>query len=244
MGLADLETIDLVTGAPDDDQALWIVAGLGWPPDREALDYVQLAVKLAGVLSYADRLREKGRGTTVLLHSAGEPPESVLQFVRERGVVATIGDAAAPREAVGRPARYPNLHDGSPDLEALQSANATAFAADNGLDGSVESLILLDDTLEEARRVRGLRDGDVDENFADGDLIVLAGAYAGEVLRRHVRESMWWLGPPSSSGPLHLRAGLAYGTRVNVLGKVRKYLQYGSGESVHALVTGLLSRLL
>jgi hypothetical protein len=128
-------------------------------------------------------------------------------------------------------------------MESLQGANAARFAAEHALDGSVESLVLLDDALEERRRAYGLGPGDRDEDFTDGDLVVLAGAYAGEVLRHHTREAMWWLGPPGRSGPLHLRAGLGHGTRVNALGRVRRYLQYGSGESVHALINDLLSRL-
>lgn len=242
MGLADLDNVDLVTGEPDGDQGLWILSD-GWPPEREALDYVQLLVKLAGVLAYADRLGGQGHRSTVLLHSGGEPPTSVLDYLRERGIAAMITGPAGPRPAAGRPARYPNLHDGSPDMDSLQASNAAAFAAEHGLDGSIESLILLDDALEERRRVQGLSPGDEDEAFTDGDLVVLAGAYAGEVLRRHTREAVWWLGPPGRSGPLHLRAGLGLGSRVNTLGRVRRYLQYGSGESVHVLVSDLVSRL-
>lgn len=242
MGLADLDNVDLVTGEPGGDQGLWILTE-DWPPQREALDYVQLLVKLAGVLAYADRIGGEGHRSTVLLHSGGEPPSSVLEFLRERGVAAMIAGATGPRPAVGRPARFPNLHDGSPDMDSLQAANAGMFAEENGLDGSIESLVLLDDALEERRRVHGLSPGDVDEDFTDGDLVVLAGAYAGEVLRRHTREAMWWLGPPGRSGPLHMRAGLGLGSRVNTLGRVRKYLQHGSDESVHILISDLVSRL-
>lgn len=242
MGLADLDSVDLVTGPPDGDQGLWIVAG-EWSPEREALDHVQLLIKLAGVLAYAKTLSGAGHRSTVLLHSDGEPPVSVLDFLRERDIAAMVGGSAGPRPASGRHARYPNLHDGSPDMEALQSANAARFAAENGLDGTVESLTLVDDAIEERRHAHGLAPGDVDESLTDGDLIVLAGAYAGEVLRRHTREAVWWLGPPGNSGPLHLRAGLGHGTRVNTLGRVRGYLQHGSGESVHTLISSLLPRL-
>jgi hypothetical protein len=242
VGLADLDTVDLVTGSPGGDQGLWIVAG-DWPMEREALDYTQLMIKLAGVLGYAGRLDGEGHRSTTVLHSAGEPPMSVLEFLRERGIAATVDGAAAPRPAIGRPARFPNLHDGSPDLEAIQGANAARFADEHGLDGSVDSLILADDALEERRHAHGLKPGDVDEDFADGDLIVLAGAYAGEVLRRHTRGARWWLGSPGNAGPLHLRAGVGYGTRVNTLGRVRRYLRYGSGESLHELVSSMLSRL-
>ncbi len=242
MGLADLDTVDLVTGPAGGDQGLWIVAG-DWPPEREALDYVQLVIKVAGVLAYAERLGGEGRRSTVLVHSTGEPPVSVLEFLRARDVVATVGTAAHPRPASGRPARYPNLPDGSPDMAALQGANASAFADEHGLDGSVESLVLLDDVLEERRRLYGLAPGDRDDAFTDGELVVLAGAYAGEVLRRHTREAVWWLGPPGRSGPLHLRAGLGLGTRVNTFDQVSRYLRQGSGASVHALVSALLARL-
>lgn len=242
MGLADLDTVDLVTGSPDGDQGLWIVAG-DWPAEREALDYTQLMIKLAVVLAYAGRLGGQGHRSTTVLHSSGEPPVSVLEFLRERGIAATVGGRGAPRTAAGRPARYPNLPDGSPDLTAVQGANAARFADEHGLDGSVDSLILADDALEERRHAHGLKPGDTDDDFTDGDLIVLAGAYAGEVLRRHTRGAGWWLGSPGSTGPLHVRAGLGLGTRVNTLGRARRYLQYGSRESLHELVSSMLRRL-
>ncbi len=242
VGLADLDTVDLVTGDHDGDQGLWIIAD-DWPAEREALEHVQLLIKLAHVLTHVGRLNGSGRRSTVLMHSSGQPPTSVLDYVRENGVAAMIGNASGPRPASGRPAGYPNLTDGSPDLDALQSANAARFAAEHGLDGTVESLTLLDDALEEHRRVNALRPGDVDEEFTDGDLVVLAGAYAGEVLRHHTREAVWWLGPPGNAGPLHLRAGLGLGTRVNALGRVQGYLTHGSGESVYTLIASLLPRL-
>lgn len=242
MGLADLDNVDLITGEPGGDQGLWILTE-DWPPEREALDYVRLLVKLAGVLACAGQMASEGRRSTVLLHSDGEPPSSVLDYLGDRGVAAMIAGAAGPRPAAGRPPRFPNLHDGSPDLDSLQAANAAAFAEEHGLDGSIESLVLLDDALEERRRAHGLFPGDEDENFTDGDLVVLAGAYAGEVLRRHTREAMWWLDPLGRSGPLHIRAGLGLGSRVNTLGRARRYLRYGSGESLHALISDLASRL-
>lgn len=243
MGLADLDTVDLVTGPAGGDQGLWIVAG-DWPPGREALDHVQLLIKVAGVLAHAERLGGEGRRSTVLVHSGGEPPVSVLEFLAARDVAATVGTAAHPRPATGRPARYPNLPDGTPDMEALQGANASTFAAEHGLDGTVESLVLVDDVLEERRRAYGLAPGERDDGCTDGDLVVLAGAYAGEVLRRHTREAAWWFGPPGRSGPLHLRAGLGLGTRVDTLGHARRYLQRGAEASLYALIAGLLTRLI
>ncbi|MCO6006439.1 hypothetical protein NE236_15750 [Actinoallomurus purpureus] len=242
MGLADLDSVDLVTGPPGGDQALWLVAD-DWAPEREALDYVQLMIKVAGALAHAERISGEGRRSTVLVHSTGEPPVSVLQFLWDRDIAATIGSPLRPRPATGRPARHPNLPDGSPDLETLQGANAARLTAGHGLDGSVESLVLLDDALEERRRLHGLRPDDEDDTFTDGELLVPAGAYAGEVLRRHTRDAAWWFGPPGRSGPLHLRAGLGHGTRVDVLGRVQAYLRRGSTESVHDLISTLLTRL-
>jgi uncharacterized protein YerC len=40
-----------------------------------------------------------------------------------------------------------------------------------------------------------------------------------------------------------MRAGLGLGSRVNTLGRVRRYLQYGAGDSVQVLVADLISRL-
>ena len=240
MGLADLENVDLVTGDHDGDQGLWIIAD-DWPAEREALEHVQLLIKLAHVLTHADRLN----GTAAARRSSCTAPASrrraCLDYVREHGVAAMIGNASGPRPASGRPAALPQPHRRLPRPGRPAGANAARFAAEHGLDGTVESLTLLDDALEEHRRVNGLRPGDVDEEFTDGDLVVLAGAYAGEVLRRHTREAVWWLGPPGNAGPLHLRAGLGLGTRVNTLGRVRAY--HGSGESVYALIASLLTRL-
>lgn len=167
----------------------------------------------------------------------------MLQFLTDRQVAVTVGSTASLRPATGRPSRFPNLHDGSPDIEALQSANAAAFAAAHGLDGSIASLAKTDDIVETRRDEHGLAPYDVDEEFTDGDLIVLAGAYAGEVLRHHARDGIWWLGPSGHSDPVHLRVGLGHGTRVNVLGAVRRHLSHGSTESLHKLVESALSRL-
>lgn len=241
MGLADLETVDVISG--QNDQALWIVEEFGWPPEQEALGYVQLIIKVAGVLEHARRLRDDGKRCTILLHGPGEPPASVLQFLIDRQIAVTVGSTASPRPATGRPSRFPNLHDGSPDIETLQSANAAAFAAAHGLDGSVASLAKADDVVEARRDEHGLAPYDVDEEFTDGDLIVLAGAYAGEVLRHHARDGIWWIGPSGHSDPVHLRVGLGHGTRVNVLGAVRRHLSHGRTESLHRLVESALSRL-
>jgi uncharacterized protein YerC len=40
-----------------------------------------------------------------------------------------------------------------------------------------------------------------------------------------------------------MRAGLGLGSRVNTMGRVRRYLQYGADASVHAMICDLLARL-
>jgi hypothetical protein len=241
VGLADLDSVDLVTG--EGDKALWIVTDSDWPESREALEYTQLIVKLGMARAEAHRAREAGDRCTVLVHSAGEPPASVLEHLRANDVPATVGTSALPRPARGRRSAIPNLADGQPDLTTMQVANAAAFAQEFDLDGSPDSLILLDDVLDERRFERGLDPDDTDETYSDGDLIVTAGAYTGEVLRHAVRGSAWWLGPAGVTWPVHIRAGLGHGTRIDVFDRVSRYLRYGAKASVHALVASALVRL-
>lgn len=240
MGLADLQTIDVVATEDDGTEGLHIVAGNGWPPEREALYHVQLLVKLTGMLHYAETC---GKRCSVTVHSADEPPAGVLEFLSAAGVRAVVGLGERERPAVGRLPRFPNLPDGSPDLDALQAANAADFAGRHGLDGTVESLHRLDEVLEARRREEGLGPDDTDEEFADGDLIVLGGAYAGEVLRS-AAGGRWVLGREPMIGPLHVAVGPPSDEMaVNMLGKVRRYLRYGSEDSVRSMVSMVLARL-
>ena len=55
MGLAELQTVDIVTADQDGSKTLHIIAGVGWAPELESLQYVQLIIKLIGVLAYAAR---------------------------------------------------------------------------------------------------------------------------------------------------------------------------------------------
>lgn len=242
MGLAELQTVDIVTADQDGSKTLHIIAGVGWAPELESLQYVQLIIKLIGVLAYAARAQADGQRCVVSVNSADEPPSSVLEFLHAKGVRAVVG--LDERPPAGRAPRFPNLPGGRPDLDALQAANAADFAARHGLDGSVDSLRRLDGVLEDHRREAGIGPDDAAEDFDDGDLIVLAGAYAGEVLRSFHGGGSWVLGPDGPSGPVHLSVGpLGNEIAVNVLGKVRKYLQHGSADSVHTLARAVSSYL-
>jgi hypothetical protein len=97
-----------------------------------------------------------------------------------------------------------------------------------------------------ARRALGITPAsdDAAEHFDDGDLIVLAGAYAGEVLRSFHGGGSWVLGPDGPIKPVHLSVGPPGNEiAVNVLGKVRRYLQHGSADSVHTLARAVSSYL-
>ncbi|MBC6456382.1 hypothetical protein [Actinomadura sp. HBU206391] len=239
MGLADLETVDLVSSDPEGGEELHVIAGAGWPVEDEALYHVQLLIKIAGVLGYAESRRAEGKRSTVTVWGPDEPPAGVLEYLRSKGVRVLTGDPGSRQQASGRVPRIPNLPDGQPDINALQAANAANFARRHGLDGSVESLPRLDEILEARRAEHGLGPDDVDEDFTDGDLIVLGGAYAGEVMRAAVGGT-WALGPHGPLGPVHLRVGTM---SANVLGKVHKYLQHGAAESVSGMVTFGISEL-
>lgn len=239
MALQDVNRIDMETGSPSGDRQLWIIA-LEWAPEREALDFVQLIIKLSNVESYAARLRAEGRRVTVRVQSMGEPPVSALEFLRSRAVTAAVGLPGAERPATGRPAGYPNLPGGAPDIDKLQAANAGLFAAQHHLDGSAESIHGVDRVLEQRRSEGGLGPHDTDEGLEDGDLLVLAGAYVGEVIRRE-KGGHWTIDPAGAMTAVHLVLG--DGTRVNTLGKAGKYLAYGSGESLQFMASTVIAHL-
>jgi hypothetical protein len=243
VGLSKLSTIDLVTSHPErGEEGLHIIASLGWPAEREALFYTQLIIKLSRVLEYAEAGEAEGKRYSVIVASTDEPPTSVLDFLRARNVTATMFDPGEGSPMIGREPRFANMPDGEPDVNALQEANAREFADRHGLDGSVDSLLRLDELLEERRRDAGLGPDDVDEDLEDGDLIVLGGAYAGEVLRS-AAPAEWVFAPTGFLSPIHIRTTAKERISVNVLAKVHKYLRYGSEDSVHSLITVALSDL-
>jgi hypothetical protein len=74
-------------------------------------------------------------------------------------------------------------------------------------------------------------DEESDEAF-DGELVVLAGAYAGEAIRAEVG-GRWTYDPDAElMNPIYLVIGES---KVNVLGKVGKFLRAGPSDSVASL---------
>ena len=231
MGLADLDRIDIVATGDDGRERWIIVAGLGFPIEDEALMITLFLLKLAALERHA---AHQEKPPMLELVSVDEPPMCVVRIMSRRGHRATVGvDARDP--ACGRSCDFDLDDDGWPDIDALQEANAIAFARAHGLPipPQLDALDALDDVLAERRRSHDLDDDTTDEDFTDAALMVLAGAYAGETIRAEIRGN-WRFDPRATMlQPIHLCT--TDGSKVNVLGKVKKFLHYGSGDSVASL---------
>jgi len=90
----------------------------------------------------------------------------------------------------------------------------------------------LDAALIEARVDAGLEGDAVGDDAVDGDTIVLAGAYAGEAIRREVGGEWRYAPLAPMMQPIFLAAGPDQGTTVNPLGKVIKLLTSGPEDSL------------
>jgi hypothetical protein len=239
MGLSELDRVDLVAERPGGGEVWIIVADDGWPADLEAMRIVQFLVKLATYERHARRQKPRAR---IEVYSAGEPPAGVVALLAKKQITAWTATAEARHPSIGRPDGYPAAT--WPDLAALQAANARSFARAHGLPEppALDALDRLDEVLAARRRDAGLgeREVDADDRAADGDLIVLAGAYAGEAIRAAIGGA--WTFDPSAEQmqPLHLLAGPSPGYTINVVGKVKKYLSVGAGESLRALATTIV----
>jgi len=230
MGIADLNRVDIVY---EDEAGLGLVAvATGWEP--EALRLAQLQAKTVAMRSYGAGLDRPFR--VELVCTDDPPPEAaVAHVVAVGGLVRSVQEDAA---VTTRPGRFPPGPDGELDLDALQVANAAAFAAEHGLDGSVESLRRVDELLQARRAAEGYGPDDEADGLDDGDLIVLAGAYTGEALRGALGGA--WE-PPTVGGSTLPSVRVAEGRlAVQVCGKVRKFLHDGTSESVHGLVLAVL----
>jgi hypothetical protein len=241
MGLADLDRIDIVAAAPGGGETWIIVAGGGWPVADEARLVVQLLLKLAGHERHA---RHQTHPVAIELISADEPPAGVVALLARKGIAAWTGTGADRRPSTGRPDTSAAGADGEPDLDVLQAANARAFAYAHRLPDppAVDGLDRLDEVLAARRAEVGLDEGehDEDDRAFDGDLLVLAGAYAGEAIRAALGGA-WRYDPEAAHmQPIHLRAGPDQGYTVNVLGKVIKFLAGGRSDSVHSLARALI----
>jgi hypothetical protein len=231
VGLADFDRIDVVATDADGRERWIMVAGLGFPEEDEAAFIAQFLIKLARLEQHASH---QEKPPLLELVSLDEPPMCVLEILRRRGHRAVVG-VEERRPAGGRTCRFGLEYDGWPDIDALQQANAAAFAQAQGLlvPPDLDSLDALDDVLEERRREHGLDDDETDDDFLDGSLMVLAGAYAGEAIRAAIGGG-WRFEPRIAMlQPIHLST--SDGSKVNVLGKVLKFLRGGSSDSVASL---------
>jgi hypothetical protein len=238
VGIADLDRIDIVAAAPDGRERWIMVAGIGFPDEDEAELIVTLLLKLGMHERHAEHVEPR---PALELASFTEPPRPVLEFLTARGVEVRVGSPSQP--AVGKPSAFGFDADGIPELAALQAANARRFAERYGLPHppELDALPQLDTVIATRREEEGLDEDETDEELADTQLMVLAGAYAGEVLRQ--RAGGRWRFDPSAMGlqPVWLAAGPEGSFSANVLGKVGKALKYGSGDSLAWFVESVMS---
>jgi hypothetical protein len=245
MGLAQLNRIDIVSEAPGGARrCLIMVAGEGFPPAAEALHTVLAMLKCAGYFDHA--ARSVGGACSVELVSVGGVPRPLHAWLSARGVVVREqGQGSAP--AAITTSRYAALPDGGPDCDALQAANAESFARrhDLPLPPSVDALDRFDDVLAQLRAEHGFDAGDGrDDPDRCGDLLVLAGAYAGEAIRRR-HGGRWQWREAVGFRPLSLIVGKE-GEKVvvvNPLGKVAKFLLHGREDSLASLAGAIPSIL-
>jgi hypothetical protein len=236
MGLAEFNRIDIV--ATGDHGERWLmVAGVGFPEEIEAQAIVQLLLKLANY-DYAAAASESA--PTIELVCQGEPPDSVLELLRARQI-AVWTDTKGSVPAQGKPSRF-ELREGVFDLDALQARNALDFAESRELPWppTMVGIERADEIILERRELEDLADDDVDEELFDGTLMVLIGAYAGELLRAEVG-GRWRLEHSPGLQALWFGAGSNADTKVNLLGKVRKELVNGREDSVASMVSMVLS---
>ena len=236
MGLAALQRIDISYVDEHEVLNLLMVAGAGWPHQREALQFVQLIYKLQNIIEYARQVTEQK--VVIGLVNAQQPPQSVLEYVQARGVVPTVGIGDDKSVLVkGKPALFPNLPSGEPDIEALQNCNARFFAKQNNLPArpSMEDIHLLEELLEARRHAES------EDETIDGDLQILAAAYVG-VFLLDVLDGQWIFAPDDQvMDVIHLRVGNRRMIGVNVIAKVGKFLRFGQEDSIAAMLRSLIA---
>jgi hypothetical protein len=258
MGLADFDRIDIVARDPAGLERWVTVAGSGWPEADEARPIALFLIKMAKLWQFAAHHDKPVRMELVCID---EPPICVLEIATREGIETRVG-IDEPKPAQGRATAFPNGPDGWPDVGALQQANARALAERSGLPlpPSLDALDELDALLAERRADAGVEADEESDDAFDGELVVLAGAYAGEAMLAAVggrwaydpgpagHEPKVYDGdspegrasearPPRSGGelvmnPIHLVIGAR---TINVLGKVAKFLRAGAGDSVASL---------
>jgi hypothetical protein len=238
MGLAEFNRIDIVTETDQGERWL-LVAGVGFDEAIEAQSIVQLLIKLG---NYESAAAASEPAPAIEVICRGEPPDSVLELLTARRI-AVWTDTKCSVPAQGKPSEF-ELREGAFDLDALQARNALDFARSHELawPPTMKGIEQSDEIIIARRELENLGEDDVDEELFDGTLMVLIGAYAGEFLRAEVG-GRWRLEPTPGLQPLWFAAGpnAETPTKVNLLGKVRKALVNGSGDSVASMVSVMIS---
>jgi hypothetical protein len=219
MVIKDLSRLDVAYTGADGVTGLVAVA-TDWEP--ESLRLAQLAVKLTAMRAYGAN-REPYR-IEVACYEA-DPPRSVI------AVVALVGGVVKGADGRLVPGR-PGVFGDSPDWPTVHAANAALFAKRHALNGSVESLRRVDDLLAAAFEASA--------GAEDGDLAMLAGSYASQVMLAAFGGS--WL-PAAPLPDLRVSLGPAGELTVAAFGKVRKFLQNGPEDSVYYLARVVGERL-
>jgi hypothetical protein len=216
--LRQLSKIDVAYTTPDGITGLMVMA-VDWTP--ESLRLAQLAIKLSVLRSYGEEHRPYRIEVSC---PAAAPPESVVALVAQAGGVVFHDKGREP--VSGQPGEYPA---GDLDWPAVHAANAALFAGEHGLDWSMDSLLSLDEILADSYST--YEDGD----HEDGDLAVLAGSYASEVMIAEFGGT--WQPPAPDTGLPEFRIALGrdHGSDVGALGKVRKFLRNGPADAVHPM---------
>lgn len=248
MGLNAFHRLDIVAEDPNDPAArkrFIAVNARGWPADDEARLTLQAILKFTSYERYAASLADEGGSAGLELLSAGPIPDTLLRWLGDRGVDCKQLDTEDRAPSVGRPAGFPDDGHGRPALGPLIEAAARRFAAEQELDWPPTqlSLVLLDDVLDARRKEAGLDAEEASEEMDDGDLVVLAGSYAGECARGAFGGE--WQYDPGQATPLALAITTERGEtiKVNFHGKVDKFLRNGRGDSVEGLLVALSSHI-
>jgi hypothetical protein len=216
--LRQLSKIDVAYTTPDGITGLMVVA-VEWEP--ESLRLAQLAMKLS--VLHAHGAEHQPYRIEVSCPTA-EPPTSVVGLVARHGGVVYYDKGREP--VAGRPGEYPA---DELDWPAIHAANAALFATEHGLDWSMDSLLRLDEILAESYRTHE------DSDHEDGDLAVLAGSYASEVMIAEFGGT-WQPSVPETGLPeFRIALGRDHGSDVGALGKVRKFLRNGPADAVHPM---------
>jgi hypothetical protein len=220
----ELSKIDIVAKEPDGVTKLILVV-TEWEP--EALRLTQLAIKLAGLQGYGQQVQPY---RIEVVSFDNEPPRAALAMAHQAGATVVGPEKNA---VTGRLGTFDS--DGELDWPGILAANAAQFAAIHGLAGTVDSLREVDALLTSAFAQASIDDdGDPVE---DGDLAVLAGSYAGEVMLAAFGGR--WLPPPD----FRILVGNGRSVEVGAFGKVRKFLSNGPGDAVHPLAQVVADRL-